>query len=301
MRATVSVAALRRVLFGVLASVALAAGLAEPVAAVVVPFRAGRLTIRIDALGTSYSLIAPAQGTATGTVDVNRTATTLGSFTLQGGLLSAAGVTVPVTDPALQPITGLVGSFENEAGLFTSQSGTLGGTMGLRLPGSPAEPGIVGVCVIFACDESIPLEIPLSVVGVGGEEEVPVLHLTFTLAGAPWTIGTASVPVEGGEVSESGSLAVLGSGWMRVRLVTPIAIGVDPAPPGGIPAQIAAFGLLDLEIAAPEPGTAAAGATSLGTLSVLARRRRRGAQSAAPVSGARSSRCSAPSAKVATR
>jgi hypothetical protein len=268
MRATVSAAKL--LLVGLLL-----VGLAGPSAAVVVPFREGRLTIRIEALGEQYSLQAPAVGRTLGTVNVNRTATTLESFALPAGSFSVSGVTVPVTDPELQPITGLIGSFENEAGGFSSPGGTLGGTMGLRMPGDPEEPGIVEVCLLFSCEELILVEVPLSVLGEGGQETVETLGFSFTLTGAPWTIGTVSVPVDGGEETESGSLSVLGDGFLRVRLVTPIAIGVDADAPTGIPSQIAAFGLLDLEIApAPEPDAAAAGIASAATLAALARRRR---------------------------
>lgn len=299
-------AAVLRPLLAKLIGVALVVGLAAPAAAVVVPFRAGRLTIRVDLLGAQYSMWAPASGPATGTVNVNRTATTLGSFTLPAGSFSVLGATVPVADPRLQPITGLTGSFENEEGVFSSQGGTLGGTMGLSFPGYPAESAVLEVCLLHPCEYFPPflLLIPLSVVGTGGQETGAFDEYSLTITGAPWTIGSASVPIQGGQATESGSLTVLPDGWMRVRLVTPIAIDWDgpDVPPTGIPAQIAGFGLLDLEIApVPEPTAAGAGLASLTALSALAHRRRRGAQFAAAGKGTRSSRCTVPSAKVATR
>ncbi|HSJ97312.1 MAG TPA: MYXO-CTERM sorting domain-containing protein, partial [Myxococcota bacterium] len=92
--------------------------------------------------------------------------------------------------------------------------------------------------------------------------------------GAPWTSGSASVPVEGGQEVETGSIDLLGDGYLRVRLVTPIAIEIHE-PPESIPSLIAAFGLLRFEIApVPEPGGASGGLAGVGALSWLARRRR---------------------------
>lgn len=305
MRATESAAALRPLL-AKLVCVALVGGLAAPASAAVVSFRAGRLAIRVDLLGAQYSMWAPQIGLETGTVDVDRTATTLSSFTLPAGSFSVLGAMVPVADPGLQPITGLIGSFANEEGVFSRQSGTLGGEMGLSFPGYPTESAILEVCLLFPCSDVFVLMIPLAVVGTGGQETGESAGYSLTLTGAPWTIGSASVPIQGGQATESGSLTVLADGWMRVRLVTPIAIDWDGPddPPTAIPAQVAAFGLLDLEIApVPEPAAGGAGLASLAslaTLSALARRRRR-SQPAPTGRGTRSSRRSVPSAKVATR
>lgn len=303
MRATVSAA--RSAAAGLLLLVALVGaqlvGLAAPSAADVLPFRGGRLTIRIEALGDQYLLCAPAGGEVGGVVNAERTATTLTSFTLPAGSFSVTGVTVPVTNPALQPITGLIGSFVNSAGSFGPQGGGfLGGPMGLRFPPETAEPGLVEICILFACDEALQyIPVELGVVGIGGEETFEDL-ITFSITGGPWTTGTATVPVDGGQESETGSVTLLGDGYLDVRLVTPIAIEIDNSSLPGIPAQIAAFGLLDLEIApVPEPGAATAALAASAALAALARRRR--VQSEPRASGARSSPRSAPSAKLASR
>jgi len=259
-------------------AVLLVLGLATPGAADVAAFRNGRLSIQIEALGTQYLLNAPASGTTSGAVHVVRGATTLTSFTLPGGSFSVTGVTVPVTNPLLAPITGLMGTFTNATGTFSQGPGGFGGTMGLRSPANTANPGIVAVCVVWPCADEFqaPVPVGLTVVGVGGEETIEDL-ITFTIGGAPWTMGTATVPVEGGQEVESGSLTVLGDGYLRVRLVTPIAIEIDTTGlPTEIPSLVAGFGLLSLEIApVPEPGVGAAGIAGFGTLSFLARQRRR--------------------------
>jgi hypothetical protein len=173
-----------------------------------------------------------------------------------------------------------VGTFENVGAAFWSQGGgEFGGTMGLRFPAAPSLPGVVDVCVFLACDAEFQPFVPvdLDVVGIGGEQTVQDL-IDYTIAGAPWTSGTASVPVEGGEEVETGSIELLGDGYIRVRLVTPIAIEIHE-PPESIPSLIAAFGLLRLEIApVPEPGGAAGGLAGAGALSCLARRRRLSSQ-----------------------
>lgn len=249
--------------------------LAAPSEAVVVPFRNGRLTLQVELNGSFYQLQAPAGAPATGTVNVNRTATTLSSFSIPAGALSVTGTTLDID--GLFPVTGVIGTFANKAGSFSATGGGgFGGSMGLSLPGSAAA-GLLAICVFEPCDSEFqePVNVTLGVVGVGGTEVFDDI-LTFELTGGLWTIGTATVPVEGGQEIETGLLSVLNDGYMRVRLVTPVAIGIEDPPPA-IPSQIAAFGLLDLEIApAPEPGAAAAGLAGIGGLSILVRRRRRG-------------------------
>jgi hypothetical protein len=244
-------------------------GLAAPSAADLVPFRNGRLTLRIEALETVSLLEAPAGAPATGTVDLTRTATTLSSLAIVAGALSVEGASVALSDPALDPIVELTGSFANEAATFSGSGSAFGGSMGLRHPANPAEPGVVGFCLFFPCDDpnQPDLEIPLGVVGIGGQDVVDD-GVVVTITGAPWTIGSAVVPLEGGAESvQSGSLTLLGDGYLRVRLVTPVSIEIDAPGFPDIPSRLAAFGLLDLEVApVPEPGPLAAGLAALGAL-----------------------------------
>ena len=262
-----------RLLIGMAALAASAGALLAAEAARAAPFRAGRLRIELVALGEGYELTT--ESGITGTVAVQRSGNSITRLTLPTGAFSVVGDTTGV-EPDLSPVTGLIGSFANDAGVFTLQSGALRGSMGLHFPGFPSDPALLTICIQAAPCGGLEVDVALDVVGVGGSDSFDVLSLLqVTMTGGTWTTGTVQVPVEGGTESRSGMIASLAGGWTRVRLVSPIEIELEQGPGSPTPpptSQVAGFAILQLEV--PEPGATAAGAAALVALASLARRSR---------------------------
>lgn len=171
----------------------------------------------------------------------------LDTLSIGADVFSAAGVIVPVTDPAAAPIAGVQATLANNAGAFTGGgAGVLGGTMGLA--------GVAKVCLFAACNAGPPanVSVPLSVVGVGGSKSV-TFFVNVTVTGNPWSTGVAAIGTNSvagfahGPASGTSSTAAPSG---VVRLVTPVLVSTNI----GASAVVPTFGILTLHFV-PEPGT----------------------------------------------
>jgi hypothetical protein len=95
------------------------------------------------------------------------------------------GLSVPITDPAAAPISGLLFTEENGAGGFTAMNGLAGG-FGGKMPVL----GVNKVCLFKACSlgPAANLSVPIANVGTGGSTAVSG-SVSLTVQGAPWTTG----------------------------------------------------------------------------------------------------------------
>jgi hypothetical protein len=178
----------------------------------------------------------------------------LDSVAIPAGAFATQGLVVPITGEGAAPISGIQATAQNGAGSFANPGG---GTMALL--------GSAKVCLYGPCSGAVAnLVVPLEVVGQGGTTTVagPV---NLTVAGAPWTVGTARVGTATamgfayGPGSQTSSTA-RASGV--IQLVTPIRITTNL--PGDF-AVVPAFGVLTLHFV-PEPGTLALLAAGLALL-----------------------------------
>lgn len=232
---------------------------AAPAAALVLSFEA-RLAIEF---GTSPAVVIASTGFAT--LNGSGGGGALASLDLATGAVGGGPVLVPVTDPGLFPIAGLIGTIENDAGHFARGGGTLGGEMPL--------PGVYKVCLYTACDGAPSnLSVPLTPIGAGGQA-FATGGVNLTVFGAPWTTGTAAIGTVTrngfafGPASAAGSTAQAGG---RLQLVTPIAITTNI----GASAVIPAFATLTLHFV-PEPATLVLLAGGVAALAVAGARRGR--------------------------
>jgi len=247
-----------RKLSGLIAAVGLALGVAGQAQATVLPV-AGSLSLSIatlPAITTTWS--------GTGSVDVTATSIT----GLTAGVLSVANLTVPVTDPAAFPLTGVfIPSASNGTGNFSfDAAGNGGGLMALT--------GSANMCLFSPCSAPPPanLVVPFTTggangIGLGGTPITVSGLVNVTLTGNGWTTGTVSI----------GSLTATGSPWdygagcglgCSVTLVTPTVISTNI----GASAVIPSFATLTLSYV-PEPGTLLLLASGVAGLAVLGRKR----------------------------
>jgi len=238
-----------RKLFTVLTAGFIALGAAGQAHAVALGFT-GALTIKLATLD-------PINVTGTGVATVNG-ANPLGHLTglqFPTSPFATAALLIPVTDPAASPIKGVILTAHNGAANFGAGGGGVGignGTPANKFGGQMPIQGFAKVCLFGTCGSSLNaanLNIPLSVVGVGGFTQV-VGAVNLTVIGAPWTTGTAAV----GTITAMGGAAPAsntGAGSGTVQLVTPIFISTNIA---GASAVVPAFGILSLHFV-PEPGT----------------------------------------------
>ena len=220
--------------------------LAAPARAGVLPFT-GTIEIDLNGLFASFS------GAGSATVNGSGGGGFVSSLALTSFAIQTNALVLPVTDPGVAPIRGLQVTAGNGPGTFTrTPMGSLGGTMPLL--------GVTKVCLFAACDGAIAnLNVPLSVIGVGGQSFVAGI-VNVTVVGAPWTTGTAVNAVPGfsftttrmghgyGPASQTGTTALPGG---TIRLVTPFLaytnIGVDQP-------QVVGFVTATLHFV-PEPAT----------------------------------------------
>ena len=241
-----------RKLFGLMTALGLALGAAGQAQATVMSLASASLALSIStlpAITTTWS--------GTGSADVTATSIT----GLTAGILSVANLTVPVTDPAAFPITGVfVPSASNGTGSFSFDgSGNGGGTMAVT--------GSSNVCLFSPCGAPPPanLVVPFTTggvngIGLGGSPIIVTGLVNLTATGNGWTTGTASI----GSVSVSGT-AFNGT---SVTLVTPTLISTNI----GASAVIPAFATMTLSFV-PEPGTLLLLASGVAGLAVLGRKR----------------------------
>jgi hypothetical protein len=185
------------------------------------------------------------------------------SLELPAGMIATAGAAVDITDSAASPLEGILLTAANGAGNFAiGAGGHLGGVMPL--------PGRERVCVFANCDAAPPANIvvPLTPVGAGGFG-YSVGAINITVAGAPWTTGTATAVGLGttmltgyahGPASATGSTAQVGG---SLQLITPFTIASSIQADG----PTTGFAFLTLRFV-PEPASALLVA---GGLVVLAR------------------------------
>jgi hypothetical protein len=202
----------------------------------------GEIAIRV---GTLDPLLVAGAGVAT--VNGSSAGVHLDSFVLPASPFATTGLVVPVTDPGAFPIAGIAITAHNGGGAFAGGTGT--GTLG----GSMPILGVAKVCLFGTCNAApANLSVPLSVVGVGGVVTATGA-VNLTVAGAPWTSGTAAAGTLSAMGFAHGPASLPSSTAQNsgiVRLVTPIFISTSLASAAVVPA----FGFLTLRFV-PEPGT----------------------------------------------
>lgn len=233
-------------------------------------FRNGQLTIELFDLGPL--LVPPSAPLASGVLDATRTETSITSIGLPARVFETTGFSIPITDPAADPLDGLAITAFNPAGTFTAAGGGAGG-FGGKLPLD----GVAKVCLIGGdtgcASAAVTLELPLSVVG---QTKTVVLDIesgspiSITVQGAPWTTGAIQIhDNDGGVTTLSGGIEDVGEGYLGVELVTPLYIST--AFPGS--AVVPAWGVMRFEV--PEPDVLVLGFGGVGALVLLGLQRRR--------------------------
>jgi hypothetical protein len=185
----------------------------------------------------------------------------LTSLELDAGSFSTTYQEVPVTDPGAAPIVGMLLTGANQAGSFTGSGGAgFGGDMPFA--------GIVKFCTYPSpCASAVANVIVPLTIGVSGPPVTVSGATPLTIAGAPWTTGTAvagTATMMGGVAPLSSTGAASGS----VTLVTPIFIS------SGFGGVLPSFGVPTLHFV-PEPATLAFLAAGVAALAAMGRMRTR--------------------------
>lgn len=258
--------------FAFMFSLALAAGSAgaDPI------LTSGETRIQINVLDPLVLQQSPASVTAT-SASVSTVDNLVQTLQFGGGIFQTAGLSVPVTDPASFPIVGVQATASNAAANFSrgfAAPGKLGGIMPLN--------GVNKVCLYGSggCSyASANISVPVNVVGAGGAAFVSVTGMgnpapvAVTVLGAPWTTQTVAI----GSVTRMavGNTAMTQNGGATVtnniQLVTPIFVSTN------IPASavVPVWGVLQLTLTTPEPGTIAAVGAAIAALVSVGMSRRK--------------------------
>jgi hypothetical protein len=243
--------------------IALAVGLvsfaATGAGAASLPFT-GTLSIRFATVDLSASIA----GSGTAVANGSGGGAHLDSLALAGGEFDGSPL-VPVTDPAVFPIYGLVFDASNAAGAFTAISGGPPGGGVMPLGGSAK------VCLFGFCESAVAnMIVPLEVVGAGGFEHVTG-SVNMTVIGAPWTVGTANAGTISGMGFAHGPATLTSSTAQAsgaLQLVTPIQIYTN------ISAMPATYAIATLTLHfVPEPGTIVLLGAGIVSLAASGRRR----------------------------
>jgi hypothetical protein len=242
----------------------------------------GTLTIDVGAL---FNLQAVGAGGGSALVNGSGGGVHLSTLAISPpGAITATGTGI-VTDPVNASIVSLRLSTPPAslgAGTFRPISG--GGPLTQNvLPVA----GVMKLCILFpGCFAYLPM--PLTAggtrgLGIGGTITVntfsPGAGAKFSLQGAPWTVGVASIATDSGTQTRQGfahgpasatSSTAKASGV--VQLVTPMLMRTSLNPPN---TKVPVFGVLRLHFV-PEPATALLVAGGLAVLGIVGRKRRRG-------------------------
>jgi hypothetical protein len=194
-----------------------------------------------------------------------------GSFVEPAGIFASTVVLPPELFTGVNLISSLNVTASNGTGSFTSAGGPGGGFGGPKPLQGQARVGVLG--------GALNLDIPLSVVGVGGVTNAGAFALIVTVTGHQWTTGTGTVTgitTGDGTVNNPYVNTVTLAGYDnraadhsgKLQLVTPIRILTNAA--GNLPG----FGIQTLMFV-PEPGTLLLIGSGIAGLAIVGRKKLR--------------------------
>jgi hypothetical protein len=195
-----------------------------------------------------------------------------GSFVEPAGIFASTVVLPPQLFTGVNLISSLNVTASNGTGSFTAAGGPGGGFGGPKALQGQARVGVLG--------GALNLDIPLSVVGVGGQTAAGAFALQVTVTGHQWTTGAAQVAgiTTGGDdpTTDPYVNTVTLAGYDNrgadhagtLQLVTPIRILTNAA--GNLPG----FGIQTLTFV-PEPGTLLLIGSGIAGLAIVGRKKLR--------------------------
>lgn len=198
----------------------------------------GTLTIQIAALAP-----ITINGAGTATVNASGGGVHLNLLSLAASAFETSMLVVDITNPTAFPLNGLQITGGNAAGTFMGSSGQI-----------PLF-GTAKVCLFAECGSAVAnLSVPLGAIGNGGTGFATGI-VKVSVFGAPWSLGTVSVPTgmitamgfRHGPASGTSSTAAPSG---ELQLVTPILISTSIGAFESVPG----FAVMRLHFV-PEPGT----------------------------------------------
>lgn len=245
---------------GLLAAFAVSALLFEAPQAQADVISDGQISIQINVLDP---IVLPQSPTTVAPTGISRNGNAIATIGFQAGLFATSNFIVPVTDEGAFPIAGIQATASNAAANFANTGNGLGGQMGLI--------GSNKVCLFGPCSAAVQnLDVPLSVVGIGGAATVAGA-VNLTVLGASWTTGTAQI----GTITRMGGTSAMVNGTNvtnDVTLVTPVFVSTNI----GASSVVPAFGTLSFTVTtSPEPGTIAGLGAAIAALTAVGLSRRK--------------------------